>query len=1327
MNCFIPPRGALLAAALLAPASALVAQTPAVELRPQDHISILGNALADRLQHSGWLETLLHAQFPQHQLVVRNLAAAGDEVATWHRSQDFGSRDEWLTWTATDVIFAFYGFGEASAGPEGLEQFKGALDGFLKDTARQNYSGKGAPRVVLFSPIAQEKHSDPNIADPEATNANLKLYTRAMAEVAQANRVAFVDALSLSQRAYAAAKEPLTLNGHYLTDAGEKALAPLLFESLFGKAPAAGDLSRLRTAVLEKNHQWHQRYRTIDGYNVYGGRSRLAFTGKLPDGTETAKLSNNEVMQREMQQRDTLTANRDARLWATAQGRDLALKDENLPPAIPVGTNKPGDRPDLKHTFLSGEEAIAKMKVHSAMKVSLFADETRFPELVNPVQMAWDTRGRLWVACWPNYPGRTPSSETGDTLLVLEDTDHDGKADKKTVFLADLNGPTGFQFYKDGVLVMQAPDLWFARDTDGDGKADTRERILMGLDSADSHHQTNAMALEPGGAVYLSDGVFHRSQVEAARGVVRNNDGAIFRFEPNTGKFETYASYGFANPHGRVFDRWGNDIITDATGNASYFGPASSGRLDEGKHPAIKQFWARPSRPCPGTGLLSSRHFPEAFQGNFLDCNVISILGIFRVGVTQDGSGLIGETLENLVTSEPSDNPNFRPSQVNVGPDGALYFADWSNAIIGHMQHHLRDPNRDDKHGRIYRVTYEGRPLVDKPRIHGQNVEALLELLKTPEDGTRELAKVELGKHAPEKVVAAAKAWVAKLDPKDPEYEHHRLEGLWVHQWQNRVDTGLLAAVLESPEPRARAAAVRVLCYWRDRVPNALALLKTAATDSDSRVRLQAVRAASFFSGADTLPAVEIVHAALGKELDYYLEYTAREALQQLEKVPAKMILPQNPAALSFVLNRLTNAELAQAPAHEAVWQAQIDRKGIDPGVRERALGLLSKARQSHRVGELLAALERNDENRGDLPTVATELAKALVLSKPAELAGARAPLVALVGKARIQPVLRGAYAALIVADGKPDALWAQTATDAKGRTALLDSLGLVPDPGLRAKFHPVLTESLAAAGLPGTVRSAALKALPLTGPEFAKASFALLTKEMKAGRNRSIAARALTQLPKDAWSREEAAPVVESIISWGKSVSEKSRTGQDYVETLQVGQELAALLPPESANGLRRQLRALGVPVFVIKTVHEQMRYDTPRIVVEPGKPLEVIFENLDAMPHNLVFVTPGSRESVATAAQTMSPTTLDKKGRAYVPASEKILEASKIIEPGQKQTLKFNAPEEPGEYEYVCTFPGHWMIMWGKMVVTPDVDKFLNEKTTAAAANPASQILKP
>ena len=164
--------------------------------------------------------------------------------------------------------------------------------------------------------------------------------------------------------------------------------------------------------------------------------------------------------------------------------------------------------------------------------------------------------------------------------------------------------------------------------------------MLNGLDAADSHHETNSMVLEPGGATYLSDGVFHRTQVETPSGAVRNVDGAIYRYEPRTAKFDRYVAYGFANPHGRVFDYWGNDIITDATGNANYFGPAFSGHIDfPAKHPGLKQFWKRPSRPCPGTAILTSRHFPEEYWGNFLNCNVISFQGIFRVKMSRGRLG----------------------------------------------------------------------------------------------------------------------------------------------------------------------------------------------------------------------------------------------------------------------------------------------------------------------------------------------------------------------------------------------------------------------------------------------------------------------------------------------------------------------------------------------------------------------------------------------------------------------------------------------------------------------------------------------------------------
>src|SRR5438552_1493304 len=201
-------------------------------LNPGDHVALLGGALADRMQHHGWLETLIVARFPQHDLVFRNLAASGDEVATWHRSENFGSRDEWLTKTKADVIFAFYGFNESSKGQEGLDKFKQDLHKFLKDSKGKNYSGKGAPRLVLFSPIAVEKLSDPNLPDPKPINDNLQKYSAAMAEVAKANDVMFVDLFNMSQPFYAQAarqKRSLTFNGNFLTEAGDKTLAPEIF------------------------------------------------------------------------------------------------------------------------------------------------------------------------------------------------------------------------------------------------------------------------------------------------------------------------------------------------------------------------------------------------------------------------------------------------------------------------------------------------------------------------------------------------------------------------------------------------------------------------------------------------------------------------------------------------------------------------------------------------------------------------------------------------------------------------------------------------------------------------------------------------------------------------------------------------------------------------------------------------------------------------------------------------------------------------------------------------------------------------------------------
>jgi HEAT repeat protein len=179
-------------------------------------------------------------------------------------------------------------------------------------------------------------------------------------------------------------------------------------------------------------------------------------------------------------------------------------------------------------------------------------------------------------------------------------------------------------------------------------------------------------------------------------------------------------------------------------------------------------------------------------------------------------------------------------------------------------------------------VTAPGRPLLTPARIAGEPIPQLLELLKTPEDRVRYRAKIELSARRTDDVLAALRTWTTGLDPKDPRYEHHMMEALWLHQWHNRVNETLLKRMLQSSEPWARAAATRVLCYWRDRVASPLTLLKSLADDPHPAVRLEAVRAASFFR---TQEAVAVALTSLNHPQDRFLTYTLDQTMKTLDSI----------------------------------------------------------------------------------------------------------------------------------------------------------------------------------------------------------------------------------------------------------------------------------------------------------------------------------------------------------------------------------------------------------------------------------------------------------
>jgi mono/diheme cytochrome c family protein len=248
-------------------------------------------------------------------------------------------------------------------------------------------------------------------------------------------------------------------------------------------------------------------------------------------------------------------------------------------------------------------------------------------------------------------------------------------------------------------------------------------------------------------------------------------------------------------------------------------------------------------RPTSGLEFISSRHFPDEVQGDMLINNTIGFLGTKEHTMEDKGTGFASKHRQDLLVSK---DRNFRPVDMEFAPDGSLYVVDWHNVLIGHMQHNVRDPLRDHSHGRIYRITYPSRPLVKPAKVAGASINELLDNLKLPEYRTRYRTRRELRGRQVSQVLAAITPWAAKLDKKDPRYEHHLLEALWVSWGLNKVDQKILRQLLQAKDYRARAAAIRVLRYTGHQVADQPNLLVQAAKDVHGRVRLEAIVTASW-------------------------------------------------------------------------------------------------------------------------------------------------------------------------------------------------------------------------------------------------------------------------------------------------------------------------------------------------------------------------------------------------------------------------------------------------------------------------------------------------
>jgi putative heme-binding domain-containing protein len=541
------------------------------------------------------------------------------------------------------------------------------------------------------------------------------------------------------------------------------------------------------------------------------------------------------------------------------------------------------------------EEERKTFQVADGFEVNLFAAD---PLLAKPIQMNWDAAGRLWVATSEAYPQLKPGEKQNDKIIVLEDTKGVGVADKTTVFAEGLLIPTGIEVGDGGVYVVDSTDLLHLSDTDGDGKADKRRVVLSGFGTEDTHHMVHTLRWGPDGLLYFNQSIYIHSHIETPHGVRRLAGSGVWQFRPESRKLEVFCR-GLVNPWGHAFDRFGQSFLTDGAGGEgiNYTFPGAAFTSAVGTDHILQGLNPGSPKDC-GLEILSGRHLPDDWQGNLIT-NDFRGHRVCRYVVTPDGSSYSSKEMPELIKT---NHPAFRPIDVKMGPDGAIYIADWYNPIIQHGEVDFRDPRRDVTHGRIWRVTAKGRKTVERPKLVDATTGELLDALKAPEDWTRHFAHRVLQERGAEKAMPALKEWAAKIDAAD---EALSLEALWCFQAFDVVEPKLLQTLLNANDYRVRAAAVRVAGAWSDRLPHQLELLAPRVNDDHPQVRLEAVRALS------TIPNVrsaELALEALDRPTDKFLDYALWLTVRELESewLPAlregKLNYGGNPRRLVFVL-----------------------------------------------------------------------------------------------------------------------------------------------------------------------------------------------------------------------------------------------------------------------------------------------------------------------------------------------------------------------------------------------------------------------------------------
>ena len=924
---------------------------------------------------------------------------------------------------------------------------------------------------------------------------------------------------------------------------------------------------------------------------------------------------------------------------------------------------------------LPAAKSMEHIIVPAGFELQLFASE---PDIKKPIAMAWDERGRLWIIETVDYPNRVlPAGEPGhDRIVICEDTDHDGKADKFTVFAEGLNIPTSLTFSRGGVIVQQTPNTLFLKDTDGDDKADVREVLITGWGRRDTHAGPSNLVQGPDnwiwGVVGYSGfaGTVGGKPHTFSQGFYRfKPDGSAIEFPRNTNN-NTWG-LGF-NEAGIVFASTANNVPSVHLPIAArYYEPAglTAGVLpsiaDTSRYlpvtPRVREvdvFWGYTAGA--GHAFYTARSYPKEYWNRiaFVAEPTGHLVGQFNV--EPNGAGFRSRNPTNLLSS---DDEWCAPIMAEVGPDGAVWVIDWYNYIIQHNPrpdgfqngagNAYENELRDKRHGRIYRVVWkEGKPSA-QPNLAAASPAQLVAALKNDNLLWRRHAQRLLVERGRKDVAPALIELIKDQTVDEVGLNAGATHALWTLQGLNAIDAlpAALAAATEAlhhPSAAVRRNAIAVLPHTAGSVSALLAA--DSLNDADGQVRLAAMLALA--ESPDVPAAGEALHTVLAAQ---------RSPVDRWSVDAAKMAATNQSKGF---LAAVTPEEIATARAAQ--------NQGARPLLATALLtgpGLPQGWELTKTAGEVAAT-------RADLAHTG-EHSLSVALRGEGATGGVST-------KIKVKRNYRYELSGWIKTEGLPATAAGPRGTGGRPPLATTGGamLSVPPPPG------NVGTAGGPAAGagqstiIRGTSDWTAVR-VPFTSAsveEIAVSASAALGAVATGGTTNGTV-----------WFDEIA---IKELGPADESVGDPLSAVVNHVTTRAAGRSKAPELPPE--------ITAMNAVVLTLDTVPDVMKYDKPELTLKAGQQARIIFNNTDHMPHNLVIINPGTLEAIGALADQML-TDPQAAARFYVPESPNVLFNTPMVNPGERFDLVFRAPTAPGRYPYVCTFPGHWRLMQGVLIVTP------------------------